>query len=90
MSAGSLTVNNMTPYQKTEPGSLSFQLSFTDTEGNQTAAATAFQWSYAGFFHTDQNVGDQPDPADIEDGTYQNADGSNFDGAYIRTKAADT
>ena len=90
MSAGSLTVNNMTPYQKTEPGSLSFQLSFTDTEGNQAAASTAFQWSYAGFFHTDQNVGDQPDPADIEDGTYQNADGSIFDGAYIRTNAADT
>lgn len=90
VSAGSLTVSNMTPYQKTEPGSLSFQLSFTDTEGNQTAAATAFQWSYAGFFHTDQNVGDQPDPADIEDGTYQNADGSIFDGSYIRTNAADT
>ena len=90
VSAGSLTINNMTPYQKTEAGLLSFQLSFTDTEGNQTAASTAFQWSYAGFFHADQNVGNPPTDAEIENGTYQNADGSAFDGAYIRAQAADT
>lgn len=86
---GTLTVSNMSAYTRDEPDVLSFQFSFTDTEGNQHAASTEIRWEYAGFFCADQNSGSQPTVEGIESGTYKNADSTVFDGPYIRSQATE-